>query len=312
MNNAHRIIEAVRMRGPLDDDELSMHTSILPRQQVNQICRRLQAKGVLSRELGPKGKIVNVLTLAHQCELPATPSIDRPKVLWPSKSNDPRDSPQHSVRVSDPRRALIVICCSKRKDNTPRPAAAKGQSIVDYLPEPLAERLRKARCEVARKAGLDESNLVPAWRRYTGHLYQAAGQTIERAVDEGTHVVIVSGAYGILLSDEPIGFYDRKFSRLDWPGGLLEEVLLAFVEFQNLKCIRAFASATSEYEKLLEQVRWRDARVDDAWLFVPEKSRAGRNSSRAQGEALVALLESELTAGWRSSDSLRLNAIRLA
>jgi hypothetical protein len=68
-------------------------------------------------------------------------------------------------------------------------------------------------------------------------------------VHEGTNVVIVSGAYGILLSDEPIGFYDRKFSRLDWPDGLLEEVLLAFVECQNLKCIRAFAFATSEYAK---------------------------------------------------------------
>ena len=45
------------MHGPLDDDELSTLTSILPRQQVNQICRRLRAKGILSRELGP-GKIV--------------------------------------------------------------------------------------------------------------------------------------------------------------------------------------------------------------------------------------------------------------
>jgi hypothetical protein len=207
---------------------------------------------------------------------------------------------------------LIVICCSKGKDNTPRSPAAEGHSIVDYLPELLAERLRKAGCDVARKAGLDESNLVPAWRRYTGHLYQAAAQTIERALHQGTHVVIVSEAYGILFSGEPIGFYDRGFSRLDWPDGLLEEVLLAFVKFQNLKCIRAFASATSEYAKLLEQVRWRDARVDDAWLFVPEKSRAGRNSSKAQGEALVALLDTGLTAGWCSSDGLRLDAIRLA
>ena len=163
-----------------------------------------------------------VLKLARQCELPATPSTDRTKAVWPSKSNDLQDSPQNPFVVSNPRKTLIVICCSKGKDNTPHPPAAKGDSNVDYLPELLAERLRKARCEIARKAGVDESNLVPACRRYTGHLYQVAAHTIERAVYEGTHLVILSGAYGILLSHEPIGFYDRKFSRRDWPDGLLE------------------------------------------------------------------------------------------
>jgi hypothetical protein len=87
------------MHGPLDDDELSTHTSFLPRQQVNQICRRLQVEDVLSRELGPKGQIVNVLKLARQCELPTTPSTDCPKAVWPSKSNDPQDSPQNPFGV---------------------------------------------------------------------------------------------------------------------------------------------------------------------------------------------------------------------
>jgi hypothetical protein len=62
----------------------------------------------------------------------------------------------------------------------------------------------------------------------------------------------------------------------------------------------------------MQQVRWKDSGVEDGWLFVPEKWQAGRKSSRAQGEALVALLDTALTGGWRSSDGLRLNAIRLA
>lgn len=46
-----------------DDDELSDQLGIRPRQQVNQICRLLEARGLVSRSVdytrGSRGKIVN-------------------------------------------------------------------------------------------------------------------------------------------------------------------------------------------------------------------------------------------------------------
>ena len=59
--NVERIVETLQKQPGLDDDELSMITGILPRQQVNQICRRLERQGRLRREQGPRGKIVNYL-----------------------------------------------------------------------------------------------------------------------------------------------------------------------------------------------------------------------------------------------------------
>jgi hypothetical protein len=125
--------------------------------------------------------------------------------------------------------------------------------------------------------------------------------------------VIVSGGYEVVLADEPIGFYERPFCRSDWPNQLLEDILVAFTRRKGLMSVRAFASATSGYAKLLQAVRWKDAQVHDAWLFLPEKcAGARRKSPRAQGEALVALLGANLTADWRSSDDLRLNSVPLA
>src|SRR5262249_32398318 len=89
--------------------------NVLPRQQVNQICRRLQKTGGLSRELGPQGKIVNVLKVARRSELPTAPLTGRPKMAWRSESGDPQDSGQHSFWVFDARKTLILICCSKAR-----------------------------------------------------------------------------------------------------------------------------------------------------------------------------------------------------
>lgn len=59
---------------PLDDDELARRAGITPRQTVNQICRRLEAEGVLSRVSGPDGKIVNVLRDTGEGQAPDRPS----------------------------------------------------------------------------------------------------------------------------------------------------------------------------------------------------------------------------------------------
>lgn len=62
MTHREDIVSALRhATRPLDDDELARRAGITPRQTVNQICRRLEAEGVLSRVSGPDGKIVNVV-----------------------------------------------------------------------------------------------------------------------------------------------------------------------------------------------------------------------------------------------------------
>jgi hypothetical protein len=52
-------LELIRLSPGLDDDQLSARSGIRPRQQVNQICNRLAERGLITRDIGPNGKIVN-------------------------------------------------------------------------------------------------------------------------------------------------------------------------------------------------------------------------------------------------------------
>jgi hypothetical protein len=59
-SHRERVIAAIRASSQLlDDDQLADRTGISPRQTVNQICRALRDVGVIRRQIGPGGKIVN-------------------------------------------------------------------------------------------------------------------------------------------------------------------------------------------------------------------------------------------------------------
>ena len=59
--NTDRLIDTLHRWPDLDDDQLARQADIRPRQQVNQICRRLEGVGRLTRRKGPEGKIINRL-----------------------------------------------------------------------------------------------------------------------------------------------------------------------------------------------------------------------------------------------------------
>ena len=60
-----RILELLDREMALDDDQLAGRLGIV-RQQVNQTCRRLEREGLLIRERGAQGKIVNRLSSKHR------------------------------------------------------------------------------------------------------------------------------------------------------------------------------------------------------------------------------------------------------
>lgn len=59
MTNRDLIVDFVNRFPGRDDDEISATLRILPRQSVNQICRRLELAGIIERRLGDSGKISN-------------------------------------------------------------------------------------------------------------------------------------------------------------------------------------------------------------------------------------------------------------
>jgi hypothetical protein len=292
----------------LDDDIIANELSITPRQTVNLMCRRLAAQGVLVRARGAGGKIVN--RLADGNSAAAAPFV-------------PTRRPERAVRVApsagkagvtlcpdDLAKTLIVVPCSKskRRDALQREGAAK---LADSLPQALAGELRGARQEVARRIDIDETTLVPAVERYSGWLYQDGGRDGLRALMEaGAHVIVISGGYGAILGAEPIGMYERKLRLSDWPGRLLERMLVAYALGKGIRSVRAFAARTSPYATVLSRVAWSDAEIEDALLLMPEAGGASGTSPASIGQALAALARNELTADWVSSYRLGLEARR--
>jgi len=65
MTNEETILSLLRRGKSLCDDCISAVTAITPRQQVNQICRRLAARGAIQRRrelcdrCGERNKLVN-------------------------------------------------------------------------------------------------------------------------------------------------------------------------------------------------------------------------------------------------------------
>jgi hypothetical protein len=146
------------------------------------------------------------------------------------------------------------LTCSGRKESggaLPSPADATA----------WPQELQADRARVLATAHADTAHLLPAWRRYSGTFYQHARPALAEAVATG-NVVIISGGYGIVRGDEPIGWYDKILDLTNWPAGLLESALISEVHRCGAQTVVAFASASTSYTKLLRRTPWQQADIN--------------------------------------------------
>lgn len=308
--NTDRILALLARQPGLDDDEISRITGIRPRQQVNQICRRLAGQKRLVRRPAASGKIGNY---PIDRTSPAAESATV-RVASPARPSVQASESTDSGALSAPAqlaRTLILIPCSGSKSSTAG-SYASCPPIAGDLPPALAYRLLQARSPVLARAGVDESNLLPAWRRYTGALYAAAHETLVRAIEQGLHVLVLSGGYGVVKACEPVGLYSTRLKLTDWPRGLLEETLVAYAKRHDLQSMRAFVSASTDYCRLIRRVPWRAAGIEDALVVTPAVTTGAMvKAPRAQGEALSTYLAGGIRHDWRSSDNLAIETMKL-
>jgi hypothetical protein len=207
---------------------------------------------------------------------------------------------------------LLLTPCSGAKK--PGSHACSARSILSDLGRPNAAKLKAARTALRERTHVDET-LMPAYLRYSGQLYKHGSKSIGAAVAAGYRVLIVSGCYGLLSANEPIGWYEKEFHLRDWPFGLLEECLLDYARHVGIRSVIAVMARTSEYADLIRNVEWRRA-VGSATLVAPIAhggSGAQVTVPRAQGQAVAALFGGGLNRKWRSSppDSLSLEIVDL-
>lgn len=205
---------------------------------------------------------------------------------------------------------LLLIPCSGSKQRGSKPSDAP--SILSSLEPARAAALANARAALREKARVDEKTLMPAYLRYAGQLYEHASTSIGGAVAAGQRVLIVSGGYGVLIADEPIGMYEKRFALSDWPRGLLEGCILNYARYAGIRSVVAVMSSTTDYAKLIRRVNWRRAGLE-ATLVSPVAHGGGAmvKVPRAQGQVVAALISTGLDQAWRSSDSLSLAIVSL-
>jgi hypothetical protein len=213
----------------------------------------------------------------------------------------------------DPATTLLVIACSgsKVQDSPIGATPALGPSILESIPEDLANRLRAARADVRRHVTFDEHRLIPAMNRYSGAFYQAASGELVQALEHGVHVLIISGGYGVLTAGEPIGCYDAAFNPAWWPGNLVADCISAYAARHGITSIVAFLAASTGYARAfrgLDHIPDR-ARLDRVLLVSAVAGDVGgamRKVPHTLGEAFTAFVRSDLKPGWRSTDGLDL------
>ncbi len=183
----------------------------------------------------------------------------------------------------DPRGALLIIPCSKAK------AVGGERAVIPRRDWPNS--LLDARAALQARAHVDESSLLPACNRYTGGFYQEAGTAITAAVDSGAALIVLSGGYGVLRGDEPIGSYDRQLSTGDWPRGLLESLLIDEARRRGVRSVVAFAAATRQYHLPVRRAPWHETAVEHVLLVSIAEAGSGAQHAvpRWLGRAFRAL-----------------------
>lgn len=316
MSNTQKILNLLLQKPGLDDDEISRQADITPRQQVNQICRRLEGKGVIVRKIGVTGKIINFLAKDHS----SVPTLEINKksiaVKHAIKSIPERahlSAPNgQSISPEKPEETLFVIPCSGKKTYSSAHYDNKT-SIANNLPADLQDQFLKARRTLREQIAFDEEHLIPAWLRYDGYFYQGAREALETAISKNLNVIILSGGYGVLLATERIGTYKQRLNLSMWPKGLLQSVLQSYARTKGLRSMRALVSSSTDYCKLIKSTDWRASGIHDALLITPKVEGGGamRKGPQAQGEAFAALLNGDLQTGWISTDNTGIEVQRL-
>ena len=242
MSNVHLILALVRAHPGLSDAGLCQRSGVEPHQQVNQICRGLEKKGLIRRERAPSGRIVNVpVEDGRPAAAPESGESDSPPRSAPeggTASVSPRGAPDNPpllgipfsgergepkrqgppgglALVPDPQemqtpvsatalRLLVVSTCSRRK-------------IVDHPHHLVQDDF----ADPARLAAR-EQQLAP-WLRPAVEMYQGrehalvteAVGSLRTTLGGNVRHRIISAGYGLITPERRIAPYDVTFNDMD-------------------------------------------------------------------------------------------------
>jgi hypothetical protein len=184
--------------------------------------------------------------------------IMRPEDLVKNES-DKIDKLSKSTGLND-KRILILFPCSGAKQKTVfRETFDKTEEkkVVEFIENTRGYLLK------GREGLLDyidkNSPLAAALDRYNGNLYKIDNfrETVKKAcLKKDVHILIMSGAYGILLPAERTHYYERSIIARYWKQNRLPEVIEEYIEKNKITHVYGFFSLTTDYMKIMRSIDW--------------------------------------------------------
>lgn len=167
MSNSDRVLDFIQRFPGRDDDEIASDLAISPRQQVNQICRRLEREGRIRRAPGGAGKIVNY---PGGRSPPATVAAGRPRAPRLRSPGAAGDDILKLQELGEDRLRLVQIAL--RHSLFPNPVTVTAFN-GPVFPSIRDQRNRlKIRELDGRKLLLDD-NVTPRWALLWTHGFSA-------------------------------------------------------------------------------------------------------------------------------------------
>lgn len=155
---------------------------------------------------------------------------------------------------------LILFPCSGAKQRNAITEVfdeANEKKVIDYL-DTTREYLMAGRKGVSSYIDND-SPRMSALDRYSGSLYSVDNfrETVKAAyLMKNVHILIMSGAYGILLPNERIHYYERPIKAQYWKQNRLPDVIGEYIKKNNISHVYGFFSFSTDYMKIMKSINW--------------------------------------------------------
>lgn len=172
-------------------------------------------------------------------------------------------APPQARAISAPRRLILFPCSGrKRRQDVPRNTASPQPPTIFQRLQDTSAHLRRGRDQLSHCMNLDSSP-VRAIDRYNGTLYEVDHfrDAVCRAYARNdVDVLIMSGAYGIVLPDEMTHYYEQYMDARYWTDHNLPAVIEEDIARNHITHIYGFFSRTTDYLQIMQAVNWANLR----------------------------------------------------
>ena len=195
-------------------------------------------------------------------------------------------------------RTLYIIPCAARKNNFSIPTTSP--SLSEFLSTDLNQAfsaLQTGRIQALEKTGKFNKEITyPAYKGFKGYLYNEARPALEKAVSSKAHILIISGAYGLVLATETICWYEAQFDSENWQSpnaqkNILGEAVIEYSKKNDLTHVRALVTTGTPYEQFVRSVGWEGGKFEDVILLGFRSSNRSWDHLNAEGKYLSHFLE---------------------